>query len=137
MPVDYLMQNWPTMLGLVLFALVAYWFIDEWRDADQASDAVKGAGERADAATGQFLGAVGALVFAMATIGMTVGQQIMETLSMVEPLIGNVPVIIGHLVVSFLGYLSLTGYIGLSAKEFGFAVILITIVALFVRYGRD
>jgi len=137
MPVQFLTQNWPLLLGLLLFGGFAYLLLDEWREADAASDAVANAGERADAATGEFLGAVGALVAGVLMIAMTIGQQMMQTASMLEPVLGQVPVLAGHLVVAALGYLSLQGVLGLSAAQYGYAVLLVTIVALFIRFGRD
>lgn len=133
----FLPSWWPMAFGVGLFALFAFWVVDEWRDADSAAGAVQGAGKRADHVTGETLGAFGALVAGVGMIGMTIGQSLIETAGMLEPVLGQVPVLIGHFVVAGLGYLSLTGAIGLSAKEYGFLVILITVVALFVRYGRD
>lgn len=137
MQISMLTERWPTILGLLLFAGFIYLLVDEWQEAEAASDAVSNAGKRADAATGEFLGAFGALVAGVVMIGVTIGQQVMETASMIEPFIGQVPVLAGHLVVAALGYLSLQGQIGLSATQYGYAVLLITIVALFIRYGRD
>ncbi len=137
MPLEMLTQQWPLLLGLLLFGALVYWVADEWQDAQSAADAVSGAGKRADKATGEFLGAFGALVAAVAMIGMTIGQQIMATASMLEPIVGQVPVIIGHVIVAALGYLTLEGVLDLSAGQFGWMVIVITIIALFVRYGRD
>lgn len=137
MPVQFLTQNWPLILGLLLFGGFAYLILDEWEDADAASDAVANAGERADSVTGEFLGAVGALVAGAMMIAMTIGQQIMQTASMLEPFLGQIPVLAGHLVVALLGYLSLRGVLGLTATQYGYVVVLVTIVALFVRYGRD
>ena len=137
MPLEMLTQQWPLLLGLVLFGALAYWVADEWDDADGAADAVSGAGQRADRVTGELLGGFGALVASIAMIGMTIGQQILETAGALEPIVGQVPVVIGHIIVAGVGYLSLTGVIGLSAKEYGYVVILVTIVALMIRFGRD
>ncbi len=137
MPVQFLSENWPLLVGLLLFGGFSYLLIDEWGDADDAADAVMGAGERADRATGEFVGAVGALVAGIGMIGMTIGQEIASTASLLEPIVGQAPVVIGHLIVAGLGYLSLTGVLGLSAEQYGYLVILVTIIALFLRYGRD
>ena len=137
MPVQFLTENWPLVVGLLLFGGFVYLLLDEWREADAASDAVANAGERADAATGEFLGAFGAFVAGMLGIAMTIGQQLLETASMLEPMLGQVPVLAGHLVVAALGYLSLQGVLGLSAAQYGYVVLLVTIVALFIRFGRD
>jgi len=137
MPVQFLTQNWPLILGLLLFGGFAYLILDEWQEAEAASDAVASAGERADSVTGEFLGAFGALVAGLLMIAMTIGQQIMQTASMLEPVLGQVPLLAGHLIVAVLGFLSLEGVLGLTAMEYGYAVVLVTVIALFIRYGRD
>ncbi len=137
MPLEMLTQQWPLLFGLVLFGALVYWVADEWAEADGAADAVSGAGKRADRVTGEFLGAFGALVASVAMIGMTIGQQLLQTASMLEPILGQVPAVIGQLVVAGLGYLTLRGVIGLSAQQYGWIVLLITIVVLFIRFGGD
>lgn len=132
-----LTQEWPLLLGLMLFGLLVYWFADEYRDVGDPVEAIQSAGDRADQATGQFLGAVGAVAMTVTMIATTIGSEVMETASMLEPLLGQAPVVFGHVIVAGLGYLSLQGTIGLTPKEYGYAVILVTIIALFLRYGRD
>lgn len=137
MPLGVLTSNWPVVLGLLLVGLLVYWLVDEWGEASGSADRVERVGKRADSFTGEFLGAVGALVFSVSMIVMTVGQQLVETLGMLEPLVSTAPVVIGHLIIGALAWASLEGVLGLSARGFGYAFILVTVVALFLKYGRE
>lgn len=134
MTVNLLLNNWPVMLGLLLVGLLVYWLVDEYESEKDAAETVGSVGERADKATGEFLGAVGALVFSVAMIATTIGNQLAETAGMLEPMLAQAPVIIGHIVIAAVGILSLDGVLNLSATEYGYVVILVTIVALFIRF---
>lgn len=138
MVISSLTSQWPMLVGLGLLGLFVYWFVDEL-DFDERDPvaAAEGVGDRANRATGQTLGTFGAIVAGLAMIAMTVGQQLMSAASGIEPLVGSVPVVIGHVIVGALGYLSLSGAIGLSPKDYGYIFVLVTVVALIIRYGRD
>lgn len=124
---------WPMVLGVGIVGAFTYWVVDEWADADGAADAVQGAGERADRVTGELVGAFGALVMSLVMIAITIGDQLAEAVGMIGPLLGQAPMLIGQIVIAALGYLSLSGALGLSAAGYGYAVVLVLIVALFLR----
>lgn len=137
MSVSLLLNNWPIAVGLLLVGLLVFWLVDEYESDKDAAQTVTGVGERADKATGEFLGAVGALVFSIAMIATTIGAQLAETAAMLEPALAQAPVVIGQAVIATIGILSLDGVLNLSATEYGYVVVMVTIVALLVRYRGD
>lgn len=135
--IDLLVGNWPTVVGLTLVGALTYWGVDEYDSGSSPSETIEGVGKRADNATGEFLGVIGSIVFTVTMIVITVGQQLAETAGMLEPLLSQAPVVIGHIVIAVLGYLALDGTLGWAAQDYGYAVVLVTVIALFIRYGRD
>jgi hypothetical protein len=137
MSLALLLDNWMLLIGLFTVGLLAYWLLDERGDADGAGDLIERVGERAESVTAGFLDATGSLVVVIASIGITIGAQLMETFGALNEVLGHAPFVIGHGLFALLTFAGLEGYIPLNVVQLGMAFIVITIVALVVRYGPD
>lgn len=134
MVMDSLASNWKLLIGLLAVGLLVYWLLDEREDANDASDLIEGVGGRAESATGGVVGAFGSLVIVITSILLTVGRELLATTGDLGMLVEGVPVVIGHLLIGVLAWAGLTGAIQMDASTFGWVFILITVVALGIRY---
>lgn len=129
-----LARDWKLLIGLLAVGLLVYWLLDEREDASDVSDLIEGVGGRAESATGGVVGAFGSLVIVITSIMLTVGRELLATTGDLGMLVEGVPVVIGHILVGVLAWAGFTGAIQMDASTFGWAFILITIVALGIRY---
>ena len=124
-------------IAAVVGILAAYWFIDEYRDADEASEAVAGAAERAGEATEKAARGTRYAVVGFAGIGASLAMEILQLGADLNAILGGVPVIIGHILFGGLTLAGLQGVIPFDREIAGFAFIFITVIALILRYGGD
>lgn len=106
-------------IGVIGILTLLYWIIDEYREANNATDVVEGVGERS-----------GSAIVVITGVVLTIGDQIVQ---LVADLIGMVdaPVVVGHVVGGLLGWLGLQGQI--STDEFLLYFAFVTAVALVWR----
>jgi hypothetical protein len=107
------------VIGVIGVATLIYWTLDEWRDADDVTEVVEGVGERS-----------GSAIVVIAGVLLTIGDQLIQ---LVADLVGMIdaPVIVGHIVGGFLGFLGLQGTITQRQFLLGFGIV--TVVALIWR----
>jgi|GEM_PF-3817012 len=107
------------VIGAIGVMVLIYWVLDEWRDADDTTDVVDGVGERSGSAIIVSLGVL-----------LTIGDQLIQ---LVADLLGMIdaPVVVGHIVGGFLGWLGLRGTI--SEGQFLVFFGIVTIIALIWR----
>jgi|GEM_PF-6336672 len=123
------------LIGLAALFLVVYWYVDERGGEDQSAAAtVERVGERADDFFGGMIGATGSLLTVFATIGATIGREILMTGSMLNTVV-DAPVLVGHLIAGALAYGGLRGYFPINAAGFGWAFLILTILVLWARYS--
>jgi hypothetical protein len=130
----------PSLL-MVLLAIVggllALGFVVELLDEanEGASDAIEGTGRRAREAVegGSAVTRVG--ILAGASLLATLGMEAMQIAAGLNEILGGAPVIVGHLIAGALGYLGVAGV--LTTQQWGFAFILVTVVALILRVSNE
>lgn len=106
-------------VGVIGVMALAYWIIDEWRDADELEEVVEGVGERS-----------GSALVVTAGVLLTIGDQLVQLAADLVGLI-DAPVVIGHVIGGVLGWLGLQGTI--TPREFLLAFGVVTVVALIWR----
>lgn len=135
--VGMLVENWMLVVGLFSLGLLAYWIFDERDDADSPGDLVEGVGARAESVTAGVLDASSSLLLVLASIGITIGAELLQTFGALNEMLGHAPFVVGYGLFSALTFLGLGGYIPLTVTQLGMLAVVIAIVALFVRYGPD
>lgn len=107
------------VIGVIGVVTLLYWILDEWRDANDATEVVEGVGERS-----------GSAIVVMSGVLLTIGDQLIQ---LVADLIGMIdaPVVVGHVVGGILGWLGLQGTI--TTRQFVIGFVAVTIIALVWR----
>lgn len=124
-----------TIVAVAAIALVGYWFVDEYLDADEPEDAVRGTGRRAASATESAARGSRVAVVGLAGLGATVGFEMLQLAAELNAILGGAPVILGHLVAGVLGFLGVKGL--LTIQQYGFLFITVTVIALVLRFGDN
>jgi len=107
------------IVGVIGVMTLIYWILDEWTDADDATEVVEGVGERSGSA----------LVVTTGVI-LTIGDQLIQLAADLVGMI-NAPVVVGHVIGGVLGLLGLRGIV--SERQFLIAFGVVTVVALIWR----
>ncbi|MFC6785416.1 hypothetical protein ACFQFH_05665 [Halobaculum halobium] len=133
-----LAENWMWVIGATLFALIAYWAVDEGRDADDRVETVERVTDRAENATGGFLSGARALLLGFAGIGVTVAGELLGLATALNELLGGVPYLVGMLL---YGGLSFAGvYLDVRPATLGiaFLIVFMTVSMMWIgnRQGR-
>lgn len=110
------------VIGLIGVVTLIYWILDEWTDADDATEIVEGVGERS-----------GSALVVIAGVLLTIGDQLIQLAADLVVMI-DAPVVVGHLVGGVLGYLGLQGT--LTTRQFLLGFGIVTIVALVWRASK-
>lgn len=126
-----------TAIGLFGVGLLLFWWFDERNDSNSAAETVERVGGRAETVTGGVFGALGSLAVVLVSIALTIGEQLLMTAGELGDLVGQAPVVLGHIAVGVLAWVGLSGMVSLSASQFGWLFVVITLIVLFMRYGRD
>lgn len=107
------------IVGVLGVMILAYWILDEWRDANDATEVVEGVGERS-----------GSAIVVGTGVLLTIGDQLIQ---LVADLVGMIdaPVVVGHIVGGLLGWLGLQGTI--SQRQFLVFFGIVTVIALIWR----
>lgn len=123
-----------TFLGLAALGLLVYWYLDERGSEQSAAATVERVGERADDFFGGLVGATGSLLTVVATIAVTIGNQLLMTGSMLNSVV-EAPALIGHVIVGALAYGGFRGYFPINATGFGWAFLILTLLVLWAKYS--
>jgi hypothetical protein len=107
------------VIGVIGVITLVYWILDEWSDADDATEVVEGVGERS-----------GSALVVLTGVLLTIGDQLIQLVADLITMI-NAPVVVGHVVGGLLGWLGLQGTISQAEFLFWFAVV--TVIALIWR----
>jgi hypothetical protein len=107
------------VFGLLGVATLIFWTLDEWRDADGIEEVVDGVADRS-----------GSAIVVITGVLLTIGDQLIQLVTDLVMMI-DAPVVVGHLVGGFLGWLGLQGTI--STREFLIFFGIVTIIALIWR----
>lgn len=112
-----------TIIGVIGVATLIYWIIDEWNDAEDATEVVEGVADRS-----------GSAIVVIAGVLLTIGDQLVQ---LAADLVGMIdaPVVVGHLVGGLLGYLGLQG--ALSTRQFLLWFGVVTVIALIWRASKS
>lgn len=113
------MWGFGVVIGAIGVMVLVYWILDEWRDADDATEVVEGVGNRSGSAIVVSLGVL-----------LTIGDQLIQLGADLIGLI-DAPVVVGHIVGGLLGWLGLRGTISQSQFLVLFGVV--TVIALIWR----
>lgn len=107
------------IVGVLGVMILAYWILDEWRDANDATEVVEGVGERS-----------GSAIVVGTGVLLTIGDQLIQ---LGADLVGMIdaPVVVGHIVGGLLGWLGLQGTISQSQFLVFFGIV--TVIALIWR----
>lgn len=70
----------PTVLGLVVIGVLAWWAFDELEDDDDATDVISKTSGRAEDASRGFLNGTSALIMGIVAVGGTVGMEVFDGL---------------------------------------------------------
>ncbi|MFD1634627.1 hypothetical protein ACOZ4L_02715 [Haloplanus ruber] len=107
------------VVGVIGVATLLYWILDEWREANNATEVVERVGERS-----------GSAVVVGSGVLLTIGDQLIQ---LVADLVGMIdaPVVVGHVVGGVLGWLGLQGTI--TTRQFVIGFVVVTVVALIWR----
>jgi len=130
----FLAENWLIAIGIFLIGLLTYWVYDEAEEAAGTEDTIRRVSDRAERATGESVRGTRALAVGVLGILMTVGVEVLAFGAELNMLLGNVPFVVGTVVVAALGYLGMAG--AFSTTTYGYATLLIIMGAAFARYGN-
>lgn len=123
-------------LGLLGVVLVIYWTIGAWSEVreDEPDSRGEGAETFADAFAMRFRG----FVIAFTAITITIGNQLIQLFADLVGMVDN-PIVVGHFAGGVLGYLGVTGSVGVArfVMLFGIltAVVLVWRAAVSRRIG--
>lgn len=135
--ISWLMTNWWAAIGLLAVGLLAYWILDERKDADDPSETIEGVGERADSFFGVGLGAFGSLVVVVISIVITIGNQFaMLGGELVELATNGPPLLLSNLAGTLLAYAGLSGLVPVNATAYAIVVLALIVVAYGWRERR-
>jgi hypothetical protein len=87
----------PTVAGLALLAVIAYWALDELEDDDEARDVIDKTTSRAESASAGRLDGPAALVLGLVGIGLTVGTQALDFVAGLVDVIATAPLAAANL----------------------------------------
>lgn len=135
--VQFATQNPLLVAGALGALLVAWWFVDEYRDAGDAEEAARGAGQRAQAATEAAARGSRYAVVGLAGLGASLAMEALHLASGLNEVLGGAPVIVGHLIYGVLSLAGIAGAIPFDKELAGFAFAFITAIALILRFGDD
>jgi len=126
--------NLLTLIGLAALGLLTYWYVDERGEEQSAAATVERVGGRADDFFGGLVGATGSLLTVVATIAVTIGNQILMTGSALNTVV-EAPAVIGHVILGAIAYGGFRGYFPINATGFGWAFIILTLLVLWAKYS--
>jgi len=121
-------------IGLAATGLLTYWFLDEYRDADDTAEAIEGAGDRADSFFGGTIGAFGSLLTVVLTITVTVANQLLMTGSALNEAI-EAPALFGQAITGLIAFAGLKGLIPADPVIFAAIATLLFVLVLWARYS--
>lgn len=132
--------EWLYAGGLLLAAAVAYYYVDERKEAESAADTAQRVGDRVSNLTGGLLSWTQALVLSGFAIVLSLGGQFFDLVDLVVQLVNAAPVTAGTLGIgAVLAYFDWNGTIGLQLSEWAVIVVALTVIGVLARralYGR-
>ncbi|WP_181693286.1 hypothetical protein [Natronomonas sp. LN261] len=111
------------IIGVIGLLTLVYWSVDEYREADDANEAVENIADRSGSALVVITGVI-----------LTIGDQLAQIGADIAGLIDS-PVIVGHLLGGVLGWLGLQGTI--SQRDFLIFFAIVTLVAVVWRSSQS
>jgi hypothetical protein len=121
----------PTVAGLVVLAMLAYWALDELDDDDDATDVIRKTSERAENASKGFLDGTAALIMGVAAILMTIGMQAFDALLAFVDVASQLPLAFANVGAILAGIGGALGF--LAAPEVAAIGVVLLIGALIAR----
>lgn len=121
----------PTVAGLVVLGLLAYWALDELEDDDDATDVISKTSSRAESASQGFLSGSAALIMGVSTVGLTVGMDLFDGIMAFVDVAMTVPLASAQIGTALAGIAGALGY--LAAPEVGGAALVLLIAAFVAR----
>lgn len=132
-----LLASNPTLsLGIVLATLFVWWFVDEYRDADDREEAIRGTGRRARGGVESLLRYSRFSILGLAGLGATLSMEMLQLAAELNQVLGGAPVIVGHLLFGVLTFAGMAGAVPLTVQQLGFAFTFITVIALILRFSE-
>lgn len=131
----YVAENLITVVGLSLLFIFLVALLAEREEDRDARETVEAAGERLDGYLGEVLGATGAFLGFLFSIGLTIGDELAMTASTLLAQTGA-PGFVGQIVIGVLAYAGLRGWIPLSAELFGYVFLVLTVAIGIVVYQQ-
>lgn len=127
-------SNVMTVATLVLIGLLAWWVVDEREESDDPEETVAAVTSRAQSATKTTLASSRNLMIGLAGIGVTAALEVFQFANELNQALGGAPVLAGHLLFAALTFIGVPTF-GISREMLGLMFIVITLLALFSRYG--
>jgi choline-glycine betaine transporter len=138
MPAEMLMRYWGYILAAIVVLVLTYFVYDERDPEERAAETTKKVGSRTSNAVG---GLVGVVVAIFIGLGTTLMQTAMELGDLAMPLmefVGGNPEVSSGLVVTVLGWLSMSGLAPIGATTFvGVALIIVGAGVAIAAYGDE
>lgn len=113
------MWGFGAAIGVIGILTLAYWIVDEWRDANSPTQVAERVGERS-----------GSAIVVIVGVLLTIGDQLIQLAADLLGLV-DAPVVVAHVIGGMLGYLGLQGVI--STSEFILYFGVVTVVGLIWR----
>lgn len=119
----------PTVAGLAVLGVLAYWALDELEDDDDATDVIGKTSDRAESASKGFLDGTSALVMGLVTVGGTIGLELFDAFAGFVDMALTVPLASAQVGATLAG---IAGALGVLAAPEVAAVGVVLLVAAFV-----
>lgn len=119
----------PTVAGLLVLAVIAYWALDELEDDDDATDVISKTTDRAESASKGFLDGAAVLIMGLATFALTVGTELFDGIMALVDVAMTVPLASAQVGTGIAGIAGAAGILGTTEVA---AVAGVLLVAAFV-----
>lgn len=124
----------PTVAGLLVLAVLAYWALDELEDEDEATDVISKTSERAESASKGLLDGTAALIMGIGTVGLTVGVELFDGVLALIDMAMTLPLASAQIGTGIAG---LAGAVGLLAvSEVALVALVLLVAGLAARRHR-
>lgn len=126
--------------GLILAALLTYWYLNERKETDSAAETAQRVGDQASGLFGGVVDWFSAVVISSLFVGLTVGGQFLDVIDIALQMLYTAPVVSSILGAGgALAALDALGSISLSAREWTAAVVGLIVLGVLGRrtlYGE-
>lgn len=124
----------PTVAGLLVLAIIAYWALDELEEEDDATDVISKTSDRAESASKGLLDGTSALIMGLATFLLTVGTEMFDGIMAFVDVAMTVPLASAQVGTGIAGIAGAAGILG--TTEVAAAAVILLVAAFVARRNR-